>query len=338
VAVEKLISYVFPIYNEEGNIELLYSTMCDVVEQLPYRVEFVFVNDGSKDRSLPMLVDLAQRDPRVRVIDFARNFGHQIAVTAGIDAAVGDAVIIMDSDLQDPPEVSLELVREWEQGWDVVYAQRRSRKDSAFKKLTASGFYRVLNGLSEIEIPEDTGDFRLIDAKVAAQLRQYREHDRFLRGMVADIGFKQKPVLFDRHDRHAGETGYPLKKMIRFAMDGIMGFSSKPLQLITRVGWAMAILALVGIIYALVRKVMAPEAVVSGWTFTIIAILFVGGVQTVMIGIIGSYVGRIYTEVKDRPLYGVQRTYGTPVRDRAPSGREDTARAVDSHPYDDPHR
>lgn len=319
----KLISYVFPIYNEEGNIELLHSTMSDLVTDLPYEVEFIFVNDGSRDGSLALLQGLARRDRRVRVIDFARNFGHQIAVTAGIDAAVGDAIIIMDSDLQDPPEVSLELIREWEQGWDVVYAQRRSRQDTAFKKLTASAFYRVLNGLSDIEIPKDTGDFRLIDAKVANQLRRYREHDRFLRGMVAEIGFKQKPVLFDRHDRHAGETGYPLKKMLRFAADGIMGFSSKPLELISRVGWGLAALAFLGIVYAVVRKVAYPDQVVSGWTFTIIAILFVGGVQTVMIGIIGSYVGRIYTEVKGRPLYGVQATYGTPRRRQAPTGYEE---------------
>ncbi|MPM28159.1 putative glycosyltransferase [bioreactor metagenome] len=259
------------------------------------------------------------------MVDFARNFGHQIAVTAGIDVAVGDAVIIMDSDLQDPPEVSLELIREWEQGWDVVYAQRRSRRDTVFKRLTAAAFYRILNSLSEIEIPKDTGDFRLIDAKVAHQLRQYREHDRFLRGMVAEIGFKQKPVLFDRHERHAGETGYPLKKMLRFAADGIMGFSSKPLQLISRVGWGMAALALLGIVYAIVRKLVFPEEVVSGWTFTIIAILFVGGVQTLMIGIIGSYVGRIYTQVKARPLYGVQATYGVPARTVAPTGYEDNA-------------
>lgn len=321
----KLISYVFPIYNEEGNIEMLHSTMSDLVDQLDHEVEFIFVNDGSKDGSLALLTRLAQRDARVRVIDFARNFGHQVAVTAGIDAAVGDAVVIMDSDMQDPPEVSLELIREWEQGWDVVYAQRRSRQDTVFKRLTAGAFYRVLDSLSEIDIPKDTGDFRLIDAKVAAQLRRYREHDRFLRGMVAEIGFKQKPVLFDRHERYAGETGYPLKKMIRFASDGIMGFSSKPLQLISRVGWAMAALALLGIVYAVARKLVYPDQVVSGWTFTIIAILFVGGVQTVMIGIIGSYVGRIYTQVKGRPLYGVQATYGVPVRRSAPTGYEGDA-------------
>ncbi|SDB80611.1 dolichol-phosphate mannosyltransferase [Raineyella antarctica] len=333
----KLISYVFPVHDEEGNIELLWSTMDEVTAHLIHGVEFIFVNDGSRDASLALLTSLAQRDPRVRVLDLSRNFGHQVAVTAGIDAAVGDAIIIMDSDLQDPPEVSLELIGEWEQGWDVVYAQRRSRQDTAFKRWTASAFYRVLNGLSEVEIPKDTGDFRLIDAKVAEQLRRYREHDRFLRGMVAEIGFRQKPVLFDRHDRHAGETGYPLKKMIRFAADGIMGFSGKPLQLISRVGWLMALLALLGIGYAVVRKVVYPEAVVSGWTFTIIVILFVSGVQTVMIGIIGSYVGRIYTEAKGRPLYGLQAVYGTPTRRPAPTAHR-LDRSVAPDPYDPPDR
>ncbi|QGF23577.1 glycosyltransferase family 2 protein [Raineyella fluvialis] len=331
-APDALVSYVFPIYNEEGNIGVLYREMQQVVRDLGHRVEFVFVNDGSTDASLDILLAIAAHDARVRVIDFARNYGHQIAVTAGIDAAVGDAVVIMDADLQDPPEVSAELVREWENGWDVVYAQRRSRRDTAFKRITAALYYRLLAGLSEIDIPRDTGDFRLIDAKVAGQLRRYGEHDRFLRGMVAEIGYRQKAVLFDRHERHAGTTGYPLRTMIRFAADGIMGFSSKPLQLISRIGTSMAILALVGIVYALVRRIVYPDAVVSGWTFTIIAVLFVGGVQTLMTGIIGSYVGRIYTEAKGRPLYGVRAQYGVPTRAIAPTGFEVTPPGFDAAP------
>lgn len=319
----QLISFVFPIFNEEGTIPLLHREMSRLVEDLKYDVEFIFVNDGSRDGSLEHLVELSRADTRVRVIDFARNFGHQIAVTAGVDAAVGDAVVIMDSDMQDPPEVALELIQEWERGWDVVYAQRRSRKDTAFKRWSAAAFYRVLNGLSEIDIPRDTGDFRLIDAKVAHQLRQYREHDRFLRGMVAEVGFRQKPVLFDRHERHAGTTGYPLRKMVRFAADGIMGFSSKPLQLISRIGWTMAVLAVVGIFYALYARFLRPEQVVSGWTFTIIAVLFVGAVQMLMLGIIGSYVGRIYTQVKGRPLYGIQDIYGTAPRREPPLRRRE---------------
>ncbi len=309
-----LISYVFPIYNEEGNIALLHATMSELVERLDYDIEFVFVNDGSRDRSLQLLIDLARADARVRVVDLSRNFGHQVAVTAGVDAASGDAIIIMDSDMQDPPEVSLELIEKWEEGYDVVYAQRRTRQDGLFKRVTADVYYRVLRSLSEIEIPRNTGDFRLISRKVADQLLHYREHDRFLRGMISHAGFSQTAVVFDRHARHAGETGYPLTKMMKFATDGIMGFSSKPLQLITRVGYVFSALALFGAIYALVVRLFFPEQAVAGWAFTVIVILLVGGLQLVMMGIIGSYVGRIYTEVKNRPLYGVQDTYGFPVR------------------------
>lgn len=312
-----LISYVFPIYNESGNIALLHRTMTEVVKPLAYDVEFVFVNDGSRDDSLELLVDLSRRDPRCRVIDLSRNFGHQLAVTAGVDAARGDAIVIMDSDMQDPPEVSLELIAKWEEGYDVVYAQRRSRKDTAFKKFTADMFYRTLNTLSEIEIPRNTGDFRLISRRAADQLSRYREHDRFLRGMISHAGFRTVGVQFDRHARHAGETGYPLRKMIRFAADGIMGFSSKPLQLITRVGYAFSVLALIGVLYALFVRIFFPHLAVAGWAFTVIVILLVGGLQLVMMGIIGSYVGRIYTEVKNRPLYGVQNTYGF---DHEPAG------------------
>lgn len=305
-----LVTYVFPIFDESGNIELLHRTMSEIVEPLDYDIEFIFVNDGSRDDSLDLLVDLGRRDPRCRVIDLSRNFGHQVAVTAGVDAARGDAIVIMDSDMQDPPEVSLELIAKWEEGYDVVYAQRRSRKDTAFKKVTSDIFYRTLNVLSEIEIPRNTGDFRLISRRVADQLSRYREHDRFLRGMVSHVGFKTVGVQFDRHARYAGETGYPLRKMIRFAADGIMGFSSKPLQLITRVGYAFSVLALIGALYALFVRIFFPELTVEGWAFTAIVILLVGGLQLVMMGIIGSYVGRIYTEVKNRPLYGVQDVYG----------------------------
>lgn len=316
--MKRLISYVFPVYNEEGTIPVLYATMTELADRLDYDVEFVFVNDGSRDRSLDLLKELVERDSRVRVVDFSRNFGHQMAVTAGIDAAVGDAVIIMDSDLQDPPAVSLDLIREWEAGYDVVYAQRRTRKDSAFKKFTADIYYRTLSALSDIEIPRNTGDFRLIDAKVAAQLRRYREHDRFLRGLFSDIGYRQTAVKFDRDARHSGESGYPLRTMLKFAADGIMGFSSRPLQLISHLGIGIAGLAVLGIVYALVARIWFPENIVQGWAFTIIAILFVGGLQLVMTGIIGSYIGRIYTEVKNRPLYGVQASYGTAARDEAP--------------------
>lgn len=301
----KKLSYIFPIYNEEGNIDLLYKTMNTVVKPLEskYELEFIFINDGSKDNSLQMLHEIQQRDTRVRVISFARNFGHQIAVTAGLDYAEGDAAIIMDSDLQDPPKVSLELVKEWENGYDVVYAQRRSRKDGAFKKLTANLFYRTLQKLAEIDIPRNTGDFRLIDRKVIDQLKLFKEHNRFLRGMVSYVGYKQIAVQFDRDERHSGVTGYPLKKMIQFAMDGIFSFSSSPLKAISRLGLGIAFLSIIGIIYALVVFLLGHS--VAGWTFTVISIFFIGGIQLTMLGVLGGYVGRIYTEVQDRPLYGI---------------------------------
>lgn len=304
-----MISFVFPIYNESGNISLLHDTMDRVTAGLVEEIEFIYVNDGSQDDSLDLLRQLADGDDRVTVIDLSRNHGHQLAVTAGLDAARGDAVVIMDSDLQDPPEVALELIDRWREGYDVVYAQRRSRDDTVFKRASADAFYRLLSALSDIDIPRNTGDFRLISRKVLQHIRQYREHDRFLRGMVAHAGFKQIAVPFDRHARHAGESGYPLRKMLRFAVDGIMGFSSRPLTLISQMGGLVAGVALLGVVYVLVVRVFFPEQTVEGWAFTVIAILFIGGLNLVMMGIIGSYVGRVYTEVKSRPLYGVREVY-----------------------------
>ena len=307
---KKLISYIFPIYNESENIDLLYKTIKGVVKtNKNYVYEFIFINDGSKDDSLTKLRQLQEKDDSVVVIDFARNFGHQIAVTAGIDHASGDAIIIMDSDMQDPPRVSLELISKWEEGYDVVYAQRRSRKDTFFKKMTADAFYRLLQRVADIDIPRNTGDFRLIDREVASQLKRFKEHNRFLRGMVSYIGFKQIAVQFDRDERHAGVTGYPWKKMVRFAADGIFSFSSAPLKAISRLGYVMAVLSILGVLYALGVKLFFPETVIEGWTFIIISIFLVGGIQLVMLGVLRSYIGRIYTEVQDRPLYGIRRIY-----------------------------
>lgn len=304
---KKLISYIFPIYNEEGNIPLLYKTISKLLDaHNKYDYELLFINDGSKDNSLALLAELQKNDSRITVIDFARNFGHQIAVTAGIDHAHGDAVIIMDSDMQDPPKVSFELIAKWEDGYDVVYAQRRTRKDTFFKKLTADIFYRTLQYLADIDIPRNTGDFRLIDRKVVDEIKRFKEHNRFLRGMISYIGFRQTAVLFDRDARHAGETGYPLKKMLRFAADGIFSFSSAPLTLISRMGYAIAGLSIIGILYALGVKIFSPAQVVEGWAFTTISIFFIGGVQLIMLGVLGSYIGRIYTETQNRPLYMVR--------------------------------
>lgn len=307
---KRTISYIFPIYNEEGNIQLLYETMNKLLrDQKKYSFEIIFINDGSQDKSLRMLTKIQKQDKRVSVIDFSRNFGHQIAVSAGLDYATGDAVIIMDSDMQDPPAVSLELIHKWEEGYDVVYAQRKTRKDTLFKKLTANLFYRTLQKLAEIDIPRNTGDFRLIDRKVADEIKKFKEHNRFLRGMVSFVGFKQTAVQFNRDERHAGETGYPLRKMLKFAADGIFSFSSAPLKLISNTGYWVAFLSFIGILYAILMKIFFPEITIEGWTFIVIAILFIGGVQMIMLGVLGSYIGRIYTESQNRPLYMIQKVY-----------------------------
>jgi len=302
-----LVSFIFPIYNESQNIRLLFKEVSAMTLSQPkFIYEFVFINDGSSDDSLQVLHEIVELDDRVSVIDFSRNFGHQIAVTAGMDHARGDAVIIMDSDLQDPPEVALELIDRWMEGWDVAYAQRRSRDDSVFKRATASIFYRVLQKLSDTHIPENTGDFRLMDRVVVDQVASMRERNRFLRGMVASVGFKQIAVPFDRKARHAGETGYPLRKMIKFATDGIVSFSTAPLRFITHLGVFFSLLSVVGVVYVIVQRMFYPNTTVSGWSFLAIAILLIGGVQLLTLGVIGAYVGRIHDEIKQRPLYIVR--------------------------------
>lgn len=309
---KRLISYIFPIYNEQGNIPLLYLEIAKVIAKNDtYDYELIFINDGSKDKSLELLVDLQKQDERITVINFSRNYGHQLAVTAGLDYAHGDAVIIMDSDMQDPPKVSLELIEKWEEGFDVVYAQRRTRKDSTFKKITADLFYRLLHSVAEIDIPRNTGDFRLIDRKVVDEIKKFKEHSRFLRGIVSYVGFHQTAVQFDRDDRFSGESGYPLKKMVRFAMDGILSFSSAPLKMITTTGYVFAVVSFIGIIYVLMLKLLDPAATVEGWAFIVISILLIGGIQLIMLGVLGEYIGRIYTESQNRPLYIVEKVYSS---------------------------
>lgn len=299
------IAYVFPIYNEAGNIDLLHRTVTAVTEPLRdrYDFSFVYVDDGSRDDSVAKLNALADADDRVTVIELSRNFGHQMAVTAGLDLVDADAVIIMDSDMQDPPQVSVELIEKWEEGYEVVYAQRRSRQDTLFKKATASGFYWLLHHVASIDIPRNTGDFRLIDRKVVDELRKFRERDRFLRGLVSYVGFRQTAVQFDRDQRHAGETGYPLSKMLKFAANGILGFSVAPLKLISRMGYFISFLSLLGILYVVGVKLLAPETAVPGWAFITIAMFFLGGIQITMLGVLGSYIGRTYEQSKGRPLY-----------------------------------
>ncbi|MBP2437085.1 glycosyltransferase family 2 protein [Microbacterium amylolyticum] len=299
------IAFVLPIYNEEGNIPLLYERLTQVAERAAerYVVEFIFIDDGSRDRSLELLRALRERDERVSVYSLARNRGHQIAVTAGIDVADADAVIVMDSDLQDPPEVALDLIAAWEQGADVAYAKRRTRDDGFLKRLTAGGYYWTLSKLARIDIPRDTGDFRLMDRRVVEELRRYPERNRFIRGMVAEIGFRQEAVLFDRDARHAGTTGYPLGKMLKLAADGILGFSSFPLRLISALGLTLAVGAGVWTLYLAISRIVAPENQVEGWTFLAAGMFLLGGIQLLMLGVLGQYIGRIYEEVQHRPLY-----------------------------------
>ncbi|WP_433870837.1 glycosyltransferase [Saccharopolyspora sp. CA-218241] len=302
-----LVSYVLPVYDEIGAIRRFHEQLAGAVAERPeFDYEFIYVNDGSTDGSLRALHDIAKNDERVRVVDLARNFGHQIAITAGLDHADGDAVITMDTDLQDPPEVSLELLDEWLDGAEIVSARRGTRQDSKFKRATAHAYYRVLRRCADVKIPLDTGDFRLLDRRAAEELRGFRERSRFIRGMVASMGFEQSEVVFDRDERVTGNTKYPLRRMLRLAADGVTGFSTAPLKLITRIGFAGLVLSAIGILYAVGMRVFMPEVTVSGWTMLMVVLLFVGGAQMLSLGVIGGYIGRIYHEVQQRPLYIVR--------------------------------
>ena len=307
----QLLSVVIPCYNEE---EVIGETMkrmrafCAELQNLD--VELIFVDDGSRDRTRERLKEFAAEDPRIKLVGFARNFGHQIAVTAGIDAANGDAVVLIDADLQDPPEVVHQMISKWREGYDVVYGTRTERPgESAFKLATARGFYRLLNQLSDVAIPLDTGDFRLMSRHVVDTLRAMPERDRFVRGMVSWVGFKQIALPYRRAERFAGESKYPLTKMLRFATDGILSFSTKPLQMSVALGMVCASVSVLGIVYALVLRLFT-NVWVEGWTALMIAVLFMGGVQLICVGVLGEYVGRIYNEIKNRPLYVVQEYFG----------------------------
>lgn len=307
----EMISLVVPCFNEEEVIGETFKRLQHFSSEVQgLDVELIFVDDGSQDRTRDLIKGFAANDSRVKLVAFARNFGHQIAVTAGIDAAHGDAVVLIDADLQDPPEVVHEMIAKWREGFDVVYGTRTERPgESAFKLATARGFYRLLNRLSEVPIPLDTGDFRLMSRAVVDTLRAMPERDRFVRGMVSWVGFKQTALPYRRAERFAGQSKYPLRKMIKFATDGILSFSSRPLQLAVGMGLTSATLAMAGIVYALYMRIFT-SVWVEGWTAMMIAVLFMGGVQLICIGILGEYIGRIYNEIKKRPLYVVQEYVG----------------------------
>jgi polyisoprenyl-phosphate glycosyltransferase len=300
------ISIIAPIYNELDNLPELYRRVKAVMESTGESWELVLVDDGSSDGSTERILELAKADKAIRPVIFARNFGHQVAITAGWDYARGQAVVIIDADLQDPPEVIPELIEKWRQGYEVVYAVRAEREgESWFKKTTASLFYRIVHRITDVKIPVDTGDFRLMDRKVVDVLKTMRERHRFPRGMSAWVGFRQVGVPYKRAARHAGVTKYPFKKMLKLALNAITGFSYFPLQLATYFGFIAAGLAIIAIPVVISMR-LAGQAAFLGQATTLIAVLFLGGVQLISLGVLGEYLGRIYDEVKGRPLYIVR--------------------------------
>ncbi|HNI44008.1 MAG TPA: glycosyltransferase family 2 protein [Chitinophagales bacterium] len=300
------LSIIAPIYNEEKNIPELIDRLQKAALQITEQYEIILVNDGSRDSSLYQLRAATQRHQNIKYLSFSRNFGHQIAVTAGLDHATGKAIVIIDGDLQDPPELIPELYQKYTEGYKVVYAQRSERQgESWFKKITATLFYRILTKITNINIPIDTGDFRLIDQQVAAQLRRMPEHDKFLRGQIAWVGFRQTSVQFIRNERKHGTTNYPLSKMLRFAIDGITAFSNFPLRFASMAGIVVSSFAFFVILYALFSKFVLQQTI-SGWTSLIISSMFIGGIQLLTIGIIGEYISRINNEVRNRPIYIVE--------------------------------
>jgi glycosyltransferase involved in cell wall biosynthesis len=296
-------SLVVPAYNEEGVIPELVARLADVMDRLDADAEAILVDDGSSDRTYDLMLDAVLADPRIRVVRLSRNFGHQIALTAGLDVAAGDAVIVMDADLQDPPEVALELAARWREGYDVVYAVRDVRDgETAFKRLTAAAFYRAFNRISEIKVPLDVGDFRLVDRRVLDVFSRMREGNRFVRGMFSWVGLRQTGVLYRRNERFAGETHYPLRKMLRFALTGVIGFSAAPLRVALNLGFAVSAFSFCLAIWSVLVRV-AGFYHVPGWTSIVVATTLLGGIQLIVLGVIGAYIGEIHGEVKQRPLY-----------------------------------
>jgi polyisoprenyl-phosphate glycosyltransferase len=308
-SAEPLLSLVVPVYNEAEGIRHFHARALAALRSLRrVRHEIVYVDDGSHDASLEILRNLAAGNPAVRVVKFSRNFGHQIAITAGLDFAKGDAVVFIDADLQDPPELIAEMVARWQEGYDVVYARRTRRKgETRLKLVTAAAFYRILRAVTNVDIPPDVGDFRLISRRVANELRSMREKDRFIRGLVSWVGFRQTAVLYERDERVAGETKYPYRKMIQFAIDGMTSFSIAPLRLASMLGYASSLLGFVYMVSVVIQKLMGIT--VQGWATIMIGLLFFGGVQLICVGILGEYIGRIFEEVKARPVYIVEDSF-----------------------------
>ena len=316
-------SVIVPFLNEEEVLPETCRRLTAVMEGLGEPFELVFVNDGSTDRSPAIMEDLAARDPRVRLLSFSRNFGHQSAVLAGLEYAAGQALVVIDADLQDPPEVIVRMAEKWRQGYHVVYGRREKRQgETWFKKATAFAFYRILNRLCDFSIPADTGDFRLIDRKVRDVLCGLREHSLFLRGLVSWVGFRQTEVAFVREERFAGETKYPLRKMIKLSLDAMVSFSYKPLRLASYVGFALSGASVLFLLYVFYEKLFTDRTV-PGWSSLMSMSLFFHGITLVILGILGEYVGRIYDETRNRPRYIVESTRGFPSRKEAPGTSQD---------------
>ena len=306
--MEVEISVIIPIYNEEKNISPLYIRVKKVISDISTSHELLFVNDGSADNSLQLIRELAKTDSSVKFINFSRNFGHQIAVTAGLDKCLGKHIVIIDADLQDPPELIVEMREKMKDGFEVVYARRKTRVGESFlKKITAKMFYRILSKITSVKIPLDTGDFRIMDRKIVDVLKEMPEQQKFLRGQISWAGFRQTYIEYDRDQRNAGETGYTYKKMIRFALDGITGFSNLPLKFATIAGFIVSGVTFLVSLYALYARFVSKDFV-PGWTSLILAVLFIGGVQLICIGIIGEYISRLSANVRKRPLYIVDES------------------------------
>lgn len=302
------ISVVVPMYFEEEVAKECYRRLSEVLEGTGFGYEIIFIDDGSGDKTFEILEGIAEFDGHIRVISFSRNFGHQTAITAGIDKARGDAVIVIDADLQDPPELIPHMIKLWQEGFDVVYATRKKRDgETGFKLFTAKYFYRILSKLSDIDIPVDTGDYRLIDGKVAQVLRSMPERNRFIRGMVSWAGFRQISIEYDRKERFAGTTKYPFSKMLKFALDGIISFSSKPLKISQYMGFFAVIIAMAIFIYSVAYRIIGGKNLVYGWASIMTTVTFLGGVQLISIGILGEYIARMYDESKNRPLYVIKK-------------------------------
>lgn len=305
----KKVSIVIPVYNEEEVLPKLIQRLANLINTAKdYEFEMIFVNDGSKDNTLKILEKLTQEEKSLKVISFSRNFGHQAAVTAGIKYVTGDAVVIIDADLQDPPELIPEMLKLWEQGNEVIYGKRKSRKgESAFKLLSAKMFYKTLNALSDVEIPKDTGDFRLVDRKVIDVINEMPEHNKFLRGLFSWVGFKQYAYEYERQERKAGKTKYPFKKMMKLASDGIISFSTKPLKIVGGIGILAIIISIGILIYSLVSYAFNLNQLAPGWTSIMVTVTFFSGIQLLSVWIISEYIARIYDETKRRPEYIINK-------------------------------